>query len=146
MTNSHAADWRTVLTTGRRAQLRRHRLGATQTDVAEVAGKNRDTISAVEKDAASPSSERRVSDALDKMEDEAGLARWDDNMAPLAERPTGQRREEEVGVPQPVIEFDISGDFGVHVVVKGPISDADVLREQAAALIAQIRHKDDSAT
>jgi hypothetical protein len=38
-----------------------------------------------------------------------------------------------------LIEFDISGDFGVHVVVKGPVRDADVLRRQAAELIREIR-------
>lgn len=140
MTGFDGAQSAPMLTAGRRAQLRRHRLGATQTEVAEAASKNRDTVSAVEKDAASPSSERRVSEALDKMEDEAGLARWNDNMAPPAERPTGRDVQDEQ--PQPVIEFDISGDFGVHVVVKGPISDADVLREQATALITQIRRKD----
>lgn len=40
-----------------------------------------------------------------------------------------------------VIEFDITGDFGVHVVVKGPVADADLLRRQAAAIIRDIRSK-----
>lgn len=38
-----------------------------------------------------------------------------------------------------IIEFDITGDFGVHIVVKGPVVDADLLRRQAAAIIREIR-------
>lgn len=41
-----------------------------------------------------------------------------------------------------LIEFNVSGDFGVNVIVKGPIRDADVLRRQVAALVREIRGKD----
>lgn len=40
-----------------------------------------------------------------------------------------------------LIEFDITGDFGVHVVVKGPVMDADLLRRQAVEVIREIRQK-----
>ena len=43
--------------------------------------------------------------------------------------------------PEGMIEFDITGDFGVHVVVKGPVADADQLRRQAMEIIRDIRSK-----
>lgn len=40
-----------------------------------------------------------------------------------------------------MIEFEVSGDFGVRVVVRGPISDADAVERSAAQLVRDIRDK-----
>lgn len=45
--------------------------------------------------------------------------------------------------PEGMIEFDITGDFGVHVVVKGPVTDAAEVRRQAMEIFRDIRAKGD---
>lgn len=56
------------------------------------------------------------------------------------------------GTPDPVapadhglIEFEVTGDFGVRVVVKGPIENAAELEESVARLIKDIRGGKDEA-
>lgn len=109
---------------------RRAALGLTATKLAKLAEVSREHLSEVETGRKKPSDAwvRRVVLAMDKYEVETGQ---DEPPAiPVQAAPA-----------EGLIEFDITGDFGVHVIVKGPVVNADLLRRQAAALIAEIRGK-----
>ena len=41
--------------------------------------------------------------------------------------------------PPGLMEFEVTGDFGVRVVVKGPVSDAAALEAAVARLVRDIR-------
>jgi len=42
-------------------------------------------------------------------------------------------------LPPEFVEFDVKGEGGFHVVVKGPVKDAALLREQVGEIIRQIK-------
>jgi transcriptional regulator with XRE-family HTH domain len=59
--------------------------------------------------------------------------------------------EHEMGMDEPepprpaephLIEFEVTGDFGVRVVVKGPIQDAREIEESVARLVRDLTPKD----
>lgn len=109
---------------------RRQALGLTATKLAQLAEVSRVHLSEIESGRKDPSAAwlRRVELAMDKYEVETGQ----DEPAPVAIPAQAKAAEG-------LIEFDIEGDFGVHIVVRGPVVDAELLRRQAAALIAEIR-------
>lgn len=119
---------------GTRVRQRRERLGMDKQDLANEAGVNRNTLAAIERgDSFNRTTLAKIERALDRLEEEAGI----NAPAPAAEsNPMGD-----------LIEFDISGDFGVHVIVKGPVHDAELLQRQVIGIIREIRatEKDDSA-
>jgi transcriptional regulator with XRE-family HTH domain len=118
MTSNHEADWRTV--TGERFRERRELLHLTQAQLAEEAGLGSyETVSAVEHGKGSAPSRRKVAAALDRLEEEGGTHA----PAPV-EEPSLH-----------LIEFEVTGNFGVRVVVKGPVADAREIEESVARLV-----------
>lgn len=116
-------EWSIVDTSGRTVRERRNRLGMSQAELAHEAGVNRDTIGALEKgESVRHSTVRIVGEALDRLEAEAATP------APDAEQ--GEAH---------VMEFEVSGDFGVRVVVRGPVGDAEALEASVARLVRNIR-------
>lgn len=110
---------------GRRVRERRERLGVDKKSLAEQAGVNRNTLAAIENgESFNRSSLAKIERVLSDLEHEAGID------APAAS-------EDESGL----IEFDIAGDFGVHVVVKGPVRDAELLQRQVIGIIREIRRE-----
>jgi len=108
---------------GRAEQIRarRVRLGISVKALAMRAGVDRGTLASLEagderiREATYGSVER----ALDQLEQEMGV----EPASPLAD----------------VVEFRVSGDFGVDVVVKGPVRDMAAMEESVARLLARIQ-------
>ena len=109
---------------GRAEQIRarRVRLGISVKALALRAGVDRGTLASLEagderiREATYGSVER----ALDLLEQEMGV---EPAAGPLAD----------------VVEFRVSGDFGVDVVVKGPVRDMAAMEESVARLLARIQ-------
>lgn len=117
MPTSHGADWPTV--TGERFRERRERLNLTQQQVADEAGiKTYDTVAAIEQGKGSPKTRRAVDDVLTRYEEEQGM-----------HAPPVSRAEPHM------IEIEVTGDFGVRVVVKGPVEDEAEVVEAAMKLV-----------
>jgi predicted transcriptional regulator len=101
---------------------RRVRLGLSVKELALRAGVDRGTLAALE------AGDERVRDrtfgaverALDGLETEMGI-------------------EPNHGMGGDVVEFRVSGDFGVDVVVKGPVRDMAAMEESVARLLARIQ-------
>lgn len=109
---------------GKRIRDRRSALGMSQEDLAREAGVNRDTVGAIENGLGfRRSSLTKIEEALSRIEKEAGMD------APAVSGAEGSD----------LIEFDVTGDFGVHVVVKGPVRDAELLQRQVIGIIREIR-------
>lgn len=119
MTLDREADWSVV--TGDRFRERRERLNLTQEQLAVEAGiKSYETVGAVEKGKGSVSSRRRIADALARLEAEGGTE------APgVPDEPS----------PLHLMEVEVTGDFGVRVVVKGPVDDSAELEEFVLRLV-----------
>lgn len=107
---------------GDRVAQRRTRLGMTVKALAEAAEIDRATLAGIEKGHGfRADTMRRIERALDQAEEESGLAVPEDD-------------------PQKgLIEFEVSGDFGVHVVVRGPVGDAEALERSVVRLVRDIR-------
>jgi DNA-binding XRE family transcriptional regulator len=125
MRTEHEANWSVV--TGDQFRERRDRLGITQDILAEEAGLSRDTVRHVEQDRAGKTSRRRVDEALTRLEVEA--------------RGEGAAVATDAGHREPphLIEFEVTGDFGVRVVVKGPVENAAELEASVARLIRDMK-------
>lgn len=130
--NDDQSDSLSVSDAGDRVQMRRERLGATQEDVAEYAGVNRDTVRAVERGESSAKSRRLVTDALTRMEEEAGLDLVGEETHPLVRRVAPVE-----GAPQ-LIRIEVPTlHEGKAIVIEGtPDVDPEVL---AAAVDAIMR-------
>lgn len=116
-------EWSIVDTSGRTVRERRNRLGMSQAELGDEAGVNRDTIGALEKgEGVRYSTVRAVSEALERLEAETA--------APVPEEDQDEAH---------VMEFEVSGDFGVRVVVRGPVGDAEALEASVARLVRNIR-------
>lgn len=130
-TRFHSVDGEKRMT-GTDIRTRREALGLKATKLAELAEVSRVYLSEIESGRTEPSTTwlRRVMLAMDRYEVE-----------------TGQDEPEPVAIPaqakssEGLIEFDITGDFGVHVVVKGPVVDAAEVRRQAMEIFRDIRSK-----
>lgn len=112
---------------GAALRARRKSLGLTGVALAKLAEVNREHLSAVERERKQPTDEwlRRVELAMDRYEHETG-------------------QDEPEAEPEPrdapeLIEFEVSGDFGVRVVVKGPIQSASELEASVARLVREMR-------
>lgn len=116
---------------GDRARMRRERLGATQGEVAEHAGVNRDTVSAVEHGQSSAKSRRLVTDALSRMEEEAGLS-------PIGEEPLVRRVEPVEGAAQ-LLRIEVPGVHGAHaIVVEGPVDNPEAIAAAVDAIMRRL--------
>lgn len=104
---------------------RMRNLGMKAKDLAAVAGASRSLLYRVlrDDDGVREESYRLFERTLDRIEHEHGHG-GPDVVA---------------STEQGLIEFEVSGDFGVRVVVKGPIENAAQLEEQVARLIRDIR-------
>lgn len=102
---------------------RRERLGLTIKALAERAGVDRGRLSALEKGDSRPraSTLGAVLHALDELERELGK----DNGAGSDDLD--------------VVEFQVAGNFGVRVIVKGPVRDRAELEESVLRLIARMQ-------
>lgn len=103
-----------------RIRERRVRLGISVKALALRAGVDRGTLAALEAgdERVRDSTYGTVERALDSLEQEMGVD------------PSG------VG---DLVEFRVSGDFGVDVVVKGPVRDMAAMEESVARLLARIQ-------
>jgi hypothetical protein len=104
--------------------------GMGPTQLADYAKMSRGLVYRVvgDKDGVRDSSYTRLELALDTFEREHNM----DEGAPGAVMSTEEG----------LVEFEVTGDFGVRVVVKGPVKDAMELEESVARLIKDIRGKD----
>ena len=120
----------TPVTDGALARARRERLGASQGELAEQAGVNRDTVSAVEHGVASAKSRRLVTDTLTRLEEEAGLPPYGEPMvervAPL-DGASGLLRVEVPGL-----------HGGQAIVVEGPVDNPEALAAAVDALMRRL--------
>lgn len=120
---------------GQRVRERRERLGVDKKELAEAAGVNRNTLAAIEAgESFNRSSLAKIERALEALELEAGI-KAPPRGAAAAAHGSGE-----------LIEFDIAGDFGVHLVVRGPVGDAEVLKRQVVDIIREIRKSDPNHT
>ena len=109
---------------GNRVRERRERLGMSKSDLAAEAKVNRNTLAAIEAgDSFNRTTLAKIERALDALEEEAGI---------------GSPEPRQVG-GEDLIEFRLSGNFGVDVVVKGPIKDRAELESAVAHLIREMR-------
>ena len=109
---------------GREIRERRLRLGMTIEGLAGEAGVSPDTLGDFEAGNRRPRelTISKVVAALEKVEVETGID---------APAPQGTR----------TVTFDVSAEGGFHVVVSGPIDDADTLRHQVTEIIREIRRE-----
>lgn len=110
---------------GEEIRRRRKRIGLSISELAQEAGISRDTLSDLES-GKNPNPRESTVDKLDatltKLEGESGL----DTPAATSD-------------PHGLIEFEVKGDFGVSVVVRGPVEDADELQRSVVRIIRDIR-------
>ena len=119
-----------MIDSGALVRARRERLGASQGEVAEHAGVNRDTVSAVEHDTARPKSRRLVEAALTQMEAEAGL--------PAFGQPLVERTDPIEGAPG-LIRVEVPNLHGGQAfVVEGPVDDPEALAAAVDALMRRL--------
>lgn len=120
----------TPVTDGSLARARRERLGASQGEVAEQAGVNRDTVSAVEHGTASAKSRRLVADTLTRMEEEAGLPPYGE---PLVERIAP------IEGTAGLLRVEVPGLHGGQaIVVEGPVDNPEALAAAVDALMRRL--------
>lgn len=113
---------------GQRIEERRLRLKLNKSELAREADVHRDTLADIEAGKGFQAATlAKIDDTLTRLEEEAGL-----NVDP--------RREPETSM----IEFEVSGDFGVKVVVRGPVGDADALERSVERLVRNIREAKNS--
>lgn len=116
-----------VTSDGAEVRKRRKRIGMGIEDLAAEADVSSDTLSDYERGVRSPhpSTVRKVREALERIEHETGID---------APPPADAR----------IVKFDVSAEGGFHVVVSGPVDDADKLRHQVTEIIREIRREADS--
>lgn len=103
---------------------RRESAGMTVVDLAGETGVARQTIARAEEGQASRSTYRQLEAWFDRFDEETG-----------ANAPTSE-----------IIEFEVSGDFGVRVVVRGPITNAEDLERSVARIVRSIRQEGNPPT
>lgn len=110
-----------VMISGPDVRRRRKRIGMSIEELAAEAQVSRDTLSDYEGEIRKPQPDtrRKVREALERIEHETGM--------------------DDPGRGGDIIEFEVSGDFGVRVVVRGPIRDAEELQRSVGALVREIR-------
>lgn len=126
MTVQREAHWPVV--NGDQYRDRRVHLNLTQAELAAEAGlKSYETVGAVEKGEGSAGSRRRIEAALVRLENESGVP----------SRGVAQDQPDVNGMQ--MMEFEVTGDFGVRVVVKGPVDNAAELEASVVRLIRDMR-------
>lgn len=112
---------------GKLVERRMQDLGMGPTELAKEASVSRALVYRVigDRDGVSENSYQRIEKALDRLEAEFG--------------PGGP--DAMLSTEQGLVEFEVTGDFGVRVVVKGPVSDANELEAAVARLVRDIRDR-----
>jgi transcriptional regulator with XRE-family HTH domain len=119
--SEHLAD---MSNEGTRVRERRERLGVDKKELATAAGVNRNTLAAIEAgESFNRTSLAKIERALDSLELEAGVN------APPPDASSGTR----------LATFDVSGEGGFHIIVSGPVEDADILKRQVVDIIQAMR-------
>jgi DNA-binding XRE family transcriptional regulator len=137
--NADPTDSIPVSDAGELVRMRRDRLGASQEEVAEQAGVNRDTVSAVEHGTSSAKSRVLVTQALSRMEDEAGLT-------PIGDEPLVRRVEPVEGAPQ-LVRIQVPGLYGGKaIIVEGPIDNPEALAATVDAILRRLSGGPDVTT
>lgn len=118
---------------GEQVRLRRERLRIKQDQLASAAGiKSRDTITAIEHGGGSAAYQRRVDEALTKMEEEAGF-----KAEPLT-TPTPAPANAPEDHPQ-VIRFEVQGVYGAKaLIVEGPPENIAELEEMVDRIMRRL--------
>lgn len=112
---------------GARLRARRERIGWDVKRLATEANVHRTTLAALEAGEGTRGTTRaKVEKALTAAEEEMGLS----EMLPPESRSTIQAG---------LIEFEITGDFGVRVVARGPVADHAILADDVTRIIRDIR-------
>lgn len=111
-------------TTGQEIKRRRTGMGMSISALSEASGVYRDTVAKIEADSprVRSSSIGAVRSALDRLEEEAGMD--------LPSR-----------ISEGLVEFRVSGNFGVDVVVSGPVRDLPALEASVEKLVREMRQK-----
>lgn len=116
---------------GARLRARRERIGWDVKRLAAEAGVHRTTLAALESGEGFRGTTRaKVEKALDEAEEAMGITD-----APPAAEPASSD----------LIEFEITGDPGMRIVVRGPIADHETLVGDVARLIREIRANPDNS-
>lgn len=130
MSTTDPTDSTPMIEAGALARARRERLGASQGEVADQAGVNRDTVGAVEHGTASNRSRRMVEDGLTAMEAEAGLPPFGQPLVERVAPVAGAVGLIRVKVP------NLHG--GQSLVVEGPVDDPEALAAAVDALMRRL--------
>lgn len=102
---------------------RREKLGLSKSALAREAKVNRDTLGDIERGFGfQAATMEKLTRALDRLEAEAGFG------VPSGPQPIGDPAER-------LVTFEVTDLDGYTFVVRGPIEDIEVLREQARALV-----------
>lgn len=111
---------------GRALKVRLDLLGASINELADHIGVSREWVGKVlaGKAAGSDKLIAQLTRALDELEAEHGRG-------PLVEKSSGN--------PEDVVEFEVKGDFGVSIVVRGPVADRAELEQSVTRLIREMR-------
>lgn len=107
-------------TRGAALAARREAAGITAVELEKETGIARQTIARAEKGQASKATYRQLEAWYDRFDEETG-----------ANAPSNG-----------IIEFTVEGDFGVRVVVKGPIRDAEAIEQSVARIVRNIRTRE----
>lgn len=112
---------------GEQIKQRRIETGMSVRDLAKRAGVDRGRLAALEEGATNirATTIAKVQTALDRFEHETGM-----DGGPLVEGEDG------------MVEFRVAGNFGVDVVVKGPVRDMAALEDSVTRLIAKMSAAD----
>lgn len=120
------AQFRAMSEEGRRIRERRIRLGVPKLELARLAGVDRGTLANIEEGGSYRRDKFKAVDAaLFALEEEAGMD------APPPEPATSSGG---------LIEFEVEGDGGYRVVVRGPIANAEDLERSVARIVETIRN------
>lgn len=113
-------------TIGAQINRRRTRLGMSVKALADAAGVDRGSISKIEREGTGrDSTVGAINNALDQLETEMGV-----------DLPAASESALEA---EGLVEFSVAGDFGVSVIVKGPVRDIAELEAAAARIIDRLR-------
>lgn len=113
-------------TIGAQINRRRTRLGMSASALASAAGVDRGSVSKIEKDGTGrDSTVGAITAALDRLETEIGIDL--PAAAPSALAAEG------------LVEFSIAGNFGVSVIMKGPVKNMAEMEAAAARLVNQMQ-------